>query len=197
MSELSLSLPDSAMPEGFSYRGEVLSQAEGEALVSQIAALELLPFEFHGYRAHRRVHSYGWRYDYAAQVLRPAEPLPGFLLPVRERAAAAAGLAADRLQQALVTEYAPGAGIGWHRDKPMFGELVAVSLSAACRLRFRRRQGRGWLRASVLLEPRSVYHLTGPARLDWEHGIAPLDRLRYSVTFRTLVRSEARPLPAR
>ena len=28
--------------------------------------------------------------------------------------------------------------------------------------------------------------LDGPARADWEHGIAPMTALRYSVTFRTL-----------
>jgi alkylated DNA repair dioxygenase AlkB len=40
--------------------------------------------------------------------------------------------------------------------------------------------------------PRSAYLLRGPARFDWEHSIPPLDRLRYSVTFRTF-RPKAQP----
>ena len=46
--------------------------------------------------------------------------------------------------------------------------------------------GKGFERASLRLAPRSIYHLSGPARHEWEHGIAAHDALRWSVTFRSL-----------
>ena len=112
--------------------------------------------------------------------------LPEFLLPLRERAAQVAGLAPESLQQVLVTEYAPGAPIGWHRDKPEFQDVVAISFLAPCLLRFRRRLRDGWERRSLDVMPRSAYVLRGAARTEWEHSIPPLSALRYSVTFRNL-----------
>jgi alkylated DNA repair dioxygenase AlkB len=109
---------------------------------------------------------------------------PAFLLPLRERAARFANLEASDLQHVLLTEYAPGAGIGWHKDKPMFAEVVGISLGSPCAFRFRRKSGRTWERASVVAEPRSAYLLRGPSRTEWEHSIPALDRLRYSITFR-------------
>src|SRR5690606_24325806 len=114
------------------------------------------------------------------------DEIPDFLHPLRVRAAAFAGLAPLALEHVLLTEYAPGAGIGWHRDKPVFGEVVGVSLLAPCAFRLRRRRESGWERAAFEAEPRSAYLLSGPARRDWEHSIAPMQRLRYSATFRTL-----------
>jgi alkylated DNA repair dioxygenase AlkB len=89
-------------------------------------------------------------------------------------------------QHVLVTEYGPGAGIGWHRDKAVFGQVVGVSLLAPCFLRFRKKVNTKWDRVNVLTEPRSAYHLTGPARAEWEHSILRVDALRYSITFRTM-----------
>ena len=110
--------------------------------------------------------------------------MPDFLLPLRERAAAFAQLPEAELRQALVTEYAPGAGIGWHRDKPMFGEVIGVSLLSPCNLRFRRAAPDGWERRSLNPAPRSAYLLQGPARNEWEHSIPGVKTQRYSVTFR-------------
>ena len=104
--------------------------------------------------------------------MRPAEPLPGVLLPLRDRAAAVAGIAPDELQQALVTEYAPGAGIGWRRDRPDFAEVIGISLLSPCVFRLRRRRGAGWERAAFTAEPRSAYLLSGAARSEWQHSIA-------------------------
>jgi alkylated DNA repair dioxygenase AlkB len=92
----------------------------------------------------------------------------------------------------LVSEYAAGAGIGWHRDKAVFGEVLAVSLLSPCRLRFRRRHGPGWERRTLEVRPRSLYILRGAAREVWEHSVPPLDALRYAVTFRTLAAAKAR-----
>jgi len=176
----------SSLPEGLRYGGEALSDTEAAALVESFAGLPFQAFEFHGFKGARRVVSFGWRYDFTASTLAAAEPLPAFLEPSRCAAAAFAGLDARALEHAMVTEYAPGAGIGWHRDRPEFDKVVGLSFGAPATLRLRRREGDGWRRAALPLAPRSAYLLDGPARWNWQHSIAPGERLRYSVTFRSL-----------
>jgi alkylated DNA repair dioxygenase AlkB len=96
-------------------------------------------------------------------------------------------LPAYGLEEVLVTRYEAGAGIGWHRDAPMFGPIVAgVSLLAACRMRFQRKTKIGRETAEWVLEPRSAYVLSGEARRCWQHSIPPTKALRYSITFRTV-----------
>lgn len=173
-----------SLPEGFTYQRAFVSEEEERELAGQIVALPLENFRFHGFTGKRRVVSYGWRYDFNGGGLRKVDDMPPFLLPLRRRAAATAGLEPDAFQHALVTEYAPGAGIGWHRDKAVFDEVFGVSLLAPCDFRFRRKSGETWERVTVALAARSAYVLRGPARTEWEHGIQSVDRLRYSITFR-------------
>jgi alkylated DNA repair dioxygenase AlkB len=182
-----LSLLDEAtpsLPEGFVYRPELVMSAEEAELVAEFHTLDFKPFEFHGYFGNRRTVSFGWHYDFASSRVRSASDIPDFLLPLRDKAAAFAGIDAASLEHALVTEYAPGAGIGWHRDRPAFDEVIGISLGAPCRFRLRKKRGSGWERAAIQLAPRSAYLLRGPVRREWEHSIPPLDKLRYSVTFR-------------
>jgi alkylated DNA repair dioxygenase AlkB len=174
-------------PDGFRYRSDVLEADEEQSLLDRIRELPLAEFEFHGYLANRRVVSFGFKYQYDERVLRPAEPIPEFLFPLRERAAAFVGRRAEELVQSVVSEYRPGTQIGWHRDKPEFGEVVGVSLASPCTFRFRRRLGDdAWQRFSFRAEPRSMYLLSGAARTDWYHSIPAVEALRYSITFRTL-----------
>ena len=157
------------------------------ALLARVRRLPFREFEFHGYTGRRRVVSFGWHYDFSGRRLLKADRIPDFFLPFRRAAAAFAGMEPAALQHVLVTEYGPGAGIGWHRDKSVFGETVGVSLLSPCVLRLRRKAGeKRWERANVQVEPRSAYLLSGAARSDWEHSIPPVEALRYSVTFRNL-----------
>lgn len=181
-------LLENAGPAGFAYRPDFVSRSEEQHLARIFETLLFTPFEFHGYLGKRRIVSYAHRYDYTSRSLRPADPLPDWLAPFRQAAADFLGLASSSLQHALVTEYTPGAGIGWHRDKPEFEHVVAISLLAPCTLRFRRERDGGWFRAKQVVAPRSVYKLSGEARNVWEHSIPPVDNLRYSVTFRNLRR---------
>jgi len=178
--------PVRSLPEGFEYRPGLLRPEEEAELIERFQALDFKPFEFHGYFGNRRVVSFGWRYDFASSRVQPAADIPDFLLPLRDRAAAFAEISPAAFEHALVTEYAPGAGIGWHRDRPVFDDIVGISLGAACRFRLRRKQDASWERAAIELAPRSAYLLRGPVRREWEHSIPPLDRLRYSVTFRSV-----------
>jgi alkylated DNA repair dioxygenase AlkB len=173
-------------PPGFAYRPELVSPDEAEALVRQLERLPFEPFDFRGFKGNRRTVAFGSRYDFTHSRVKSAEPVPDWLRPLKARAAAFAGIDNAVVLQALITEYPPGAGIGWHRDRPEYGKVVGVSFASACILRLRRPHGDGWRRESVLLQPRSAYLLDGEAREDWQHSIMPGDRLRYSVTFRTL-----------
>ena len=175
------------LPEGLHYQPELIGPSDEEALVTRIRVLPFREFEFHGYLGKRRVVSFGWHYDFSGQKLRKAEDVPDFLLELRRRAASLADLEPSEFQHVLVTEYSPGAGIGWHRDKAVFGKVAGISLLAPCVLRFRRKAGDKWERSNVPIEPRSAYLLTGPARSEWQHSISRVDRLRYSITFRNVL----------
>ncbi|HZG10274.1 MAG TPA: alpha-ketoglutarate-dependent dioxygenase AlkB [Allosphingosinicella sp.] len=174
------------LPEGLAYAPALIDEAEEQALVADLAQLPFRAFEFQGYLGHRRTISFGWHYAFDGSGLGETEPMPDWLVPVRGRAAAWAGLPGEALEHVLLTEYSPGAGIGWHRDRPVFGDVIGLSLLAPARLRFRRKAGEKWERKALVAEPRSVYLLRGPAREEWQHSIAPMEALRYSITFRSL-----------
>src|SRR5688572_4482730 len=180
--------PRPAAPSGLVYAPGFVGAREEQALAGRIAGLPFKPFEFHGFTGNRRTVSFGLHYAFDGSGLRQAEPIPDWLQPLRERAAALAGLPAEAFVHALVIEYAPGAGIGWHRDRPVFGDVVGISLLAPAPLRFRRKSGTKWERFTLTAEPRSAYLLRGEARHEWEHSIPQLETLRYSVTLRTLAK---------
>src|ERR1051326_9190588 len=152
------------LPDGFRYRPQIIDAAEEAALLAELAALPFRPFDFHGYAANRQVVSFGYRYDYGQRGIIEAPPLPAYLETLRRRAVTAFDKPAERFVQVLINEYRPGAGIGWHRDRPQFDEIIAVSLGAPCTFRFRRKDGERWERASLTVEPRSTYLLSGPSR---------------------------------
>lgn len=183
--QLALFKTAAALPEGFRYQPDRFSTDEEQRLLERVRQLPFKEFEFQGFVGKRRTVSFGWRYDFNDRSLQKAGDIPDFLLPVRELAAEFAGLEPAVLQQVLVTEYGPGAAIGWHRDKSVFGDVIGISLLSACRFRFRRKAGDGWERAALTVEPRSAYLLRGPSRTEWEHSIPGVDSLRYSLTFRT------------
>jgi alkylated DNA repair dioxygenase AlkB len=182
-----------AAPPGFVYRPDVLTAAAEADLVRHLETLPFKPFDFHGYLGNRLTVALGFSYDYSRGSVGPAAPIPDFLLGLREAVASIAGVRPEAFVQALAIRYPPGAGIGWHRDKPQFGLVIGVSLLAPCVLRFRRRTGAKWARATTPLKPRSAYLLSGEARSEWQHSIVPMDRLRYAITFRTLAQPETQP----
>jgi alkylated DNA repair dioxygenase AlkB len=182
-----LSTTREEFPEGFRYAPELITPEEEVELLARIGELPFREFEFHGYKGKRRIVSFGWHYDFGAHTLRKAEDIPRFLLDLRMVAAQFAGMEPSALQHVLVTEYGAGAGIGWHRDKAVFGIVVGISLLSPCVFRLRRSIGaRRWDRVSLIAEPRSGYILSGPVREEWEHSIPPVNALRYSVTFRNM-----------
>jgi DNA oxidative demethylase len=178
----------SEAPEGLVLRPELLTVAEEAELLERLGDLRFDPIVMHGREARRTARHYGLGYDYESRTPQPGEPIPDWVLPVRERAAELAGEDPEDLVEVLVQRYPEGSTIGWHRDAPAFGTVIGVSLGGSSRLRFQRgtkEQRRVW---EVTLEPRSAYVLAGEARRSWQHSIPPTKELRYSITFRTLRR---------
>ena len=174
------------LPDGFRYQPEFIDRTEEQRLVHAMERLEFAAFEFQGFLGKRRIVSFGWRYDFNRGGLQRTQDIPEFLMPVREAAALFADLPASKLQQVLLTEYAPGAAIGWHKDRSVFGDVIGISLLSACTFRFRRKTGVKWERNSLTVEPRSVYLLRGASRAEWQHSIPPARAMRYSITFRNV-----------
>lgn len=177
---------DTALVPGLAQAEDIVTPAEEADLIARIDASGLSPFRFQGWLGKRLTRSFGWLYDFDTGQFAETEPLPEWLLPLRAGIAGFAGLPAESFLQALVIRYDPGAGIGWHRDRPLFEHVVGVSLGNPATLRLRRRMPRGFERASAALAPRSVYHLSGEVRYDWEHSIAAMEVPRWSITFRSL-----------
>jgi alkylated DNA repair dioxygenase AlkB len=177
---------DVPLVPGLATRPEIISADEEASLIAQIDAQGLSPFRFQRWTGKRLTRSFGWSYDFESGRFAPTDPLPDWLEPVKARAAAFAGLAPDQLVQALLIRYDPGAGIGWHKDRPVFEHVVGISLGNAATLRLRQRTAGRFARAAAELAPRSIYHLGGEVRHRWEHSIAPMDVPRWSITFRSL-----------
>jgi alkylated DNA repair dioxygenase AlkB len=175
-----------AWPQGLRYVTDFIDGAEEKDLIAGFASLPLAPFQFGAFEGKRRVASFGFRYDYTDQRLHQAGPLPAFIKPLAARVEAFAGLKAGAVRHILFTEYEVSAGIGWHRDKAAFDLVLGISLGSACPFRFRRKEGSGWKRFTLDAAPRSLYLMDGEARRVWEHSIAPVVQLRWSITFRTM-----------
>jgi alkylated DNA repair dioxygenase AlkB len=180
----------SELVPGLGYGADLLTPAEEAALIAALGKVALSPFRFQNWLGKRETASFGWRYDFTDASFTPASPIPDFLLPLRAQLAGFAGLPPDDFVQALVVRYDPGAGIGWHRDRPVFEHVVAVSLGAPATLRLRRRRAGGFDRAALPLPPRSAYRLGGEVRHLWEHSIRPLPERRWSVSFRSLAQKQ-------
>jgi alkylated DNA repair dioxygenase AlkB len=183
--------PIDNLPEGLLYQPDFLSEVEEVDLINNFRELPFQAFDFHGYTAKRRVLEFGFEYDFTTRRATPTQNFPEFLSPVRERAAQFAGVSAADLVEGMVTEYSPGAPIGWHRDAPQFGTVIGISLASTSRMRFKPYKAEG-KPVALMLEPRSIYVMRGPARWKFQHSIPPVKELRYSITFRNLRGGEKR-----
>lgn len=174
-------------PQGLHYASEFISTREEQELLELLGQVEFRPVVIRSVAAKRTTAHYGWDYGYESWKVTPAEPMPVWLEPLRERCAALVGVAPSEFEETLLSKYPEGAGIGWHRDAPMFGDhVVGVSLGAACVMKFRRKEENGFIVWKQTLEAGSVYVISGEARRVWQHSISTTPSLRYSVTFRTM-----------
>lgn len=186
------------LPHGLVYRPQFLTRAEEAALLAAIAPLPFRQARFQQYVARRRVvhfHADGDvdttdAYDDGESF--SSGPVPPFLGALQQRIADAFGISRVAFVHTLVSEYQPGAPIGWHRDKPAYGVVFGLSLKGRGTMRFRPLDPNAEPRQTLVLElePRSLYVIQGPIRWLWQHSMLPARELRYSITFRTRANDE-------
>lgn len=171
-------------PFGLSYHPEFISEVEEADLLKVIDELQFSSFEMHGVEAKRKIVHFGMKYDFLSRKASQIEATPEWLNDLKSRAQR---FVDKEIQQALVTYYPEGAGIGWHHDAPAFESLMGISLNSSCRMMLRKGQVRDWEKKELILEQRSLYVMEGEARWKWQHHIPSVKSPRYSITFRTLI----------
>lgn len=170
-----IDLPQS-LPNGLVYRPDFLTKDEEEVLLAYIDNLGMQHLTFGEHESKRKGMSFEYHF-------------PAFLLPLQAKIAKWLDVPRRAINEAFVQEYPPGYGIGWHRDRetPL---VVGISLTGWARMRFRPLSEIGNAKAVVSfeVEPRSAYVMQKDIATRWQHSIAPVEALRYSITFRTIVR---------
>jgi len=172
--------------EGFCYYTNFISAEEGILLLKQMPTLDWQEIKMFNQTAKRRVIHLGLNYTYANRSVTPTTPPPAFLHPFIIRSATILKVEPQEIAEILITEYPVGAGIGWHRDAPVFDKILGVSLGSDCMIKFRIKRDEEYEIIKVGLSPNSAYLLSGVARSQWQHSIPPVKIKRYSITFRTL-----------
>jgi len=184
-------VPDK-VPDGFVYHQNFISATEENELIREIQKLHLTAFKYYQFTGKRRIVSFGWQYEFGKNEITTAPDMPSFLLPFRTRAGELFGIDPNSFSQTSIIEYSIGSPIGWHRDIPHFGVVVGISLSGACRIRFRKYNPARSKSlnpdeiVSIELKPHSIYLMSGASRELWQHSIPPVKELRYSIMMRTL-----------
>ena len=112
VNQLALFNDQTVGPAGLRYAPEFISATDEQALIAGIAALPLKPFQFGAFEGHRRVKSFGFRYDYTLQKLQPSEPIPEWLERTAREVERFGELPPGSVRQVLCTAYDVGVGIG-------------------------------------------------------------------------------------
>lgn len=174
------------LPPGFLFKPDFLSAAEADEYLRTFAAMPFAIFSMRGHTLRRQVRAFGMGFGMNFRSLHPAEPMPPFLLRLRDRAARVLRTSGSHFEQALVQRYPAGAAIGFHLDDSAFGSpIIGVSFGGSARLRFQHREGEQ-LPVAIHLHAGCLYALRGAARTQWLHGVDGIRDLRYSVTFRKI-----------
>lgn len=176
-------------PEGFSYTPDFLTEDEEMGLYKEMAKMELHNFTFQGFKANRRVASFGYDYSFENASLSKGKDIPRTFDFLIKKVSKRLSIIPGEFAELLVTEYPAGSVINWHRDAPPFDIIAGISLMADCTFRLRPHDKTKQNRASVISFPvkrRSLYIMQGSARSDWQHSITPVKQTRYSITLRTL-----------
>jgi alkylated DNA repair dioxygenase AlkB len=180
---------DPVFPAGFSYFPDFITEQEERELSGEMARLDLQTFLFRGYEAKRKVASFGYDYHFDSRSISPGKPVPGAFKPLVSKVAAFLKIPEEQFAEVLATEYPPGSVINWHRDAPPFEIIAGISLLSDCNFKLRPYDKKRQVRGSIITIPvkrRSLYIMQGPVRDEWEHSIAEMKQLRFSLTLRTL-----------
>lgn len=174
-----------ATPTGLVYYPDFLTELEHQPVLVQVQALPCTHDRFRGQVMKRSQATFGFAYAAIGRKVRPAAPFPPFLAALSERARHHTSMR-PIANQCIVQHYPTGAGIGWHTDAPVFGDVImGISFGGPARLQFRPR-GETPARYEVVLMPGSLYVMAGPSRWEWQHRVVPVSAPRYSLTFRVV-----------
>jgi alkylated DNA repair dioxygenase AlkB len=180
---------ETAFPEGFIYYLDFITREEEQDLLETISKIELHSFLFQGFEAKRRVASFGYDWSFEKRTLSQGKQIPPAFDSLIHKVADKLSVSENSLAELLVTEYPPESVINWHRDAPPFDMIAGISLLSDCMFKLRPHDKTKQKRNAIIsfpVERRSLYIMHGRARSDWQHSIAPVKQLRYSITLRTL-----------
>lgn len=180
-------------PKGFEYFPRFITDKEENELIRQIEQLTLHTFRFQGYEAKRKVASFGYDWSFEKQQLSKGNPIPACFQWLIERVAGKLVIEPSAFAELLVTEYPVGSVINWHRDAPPFALIAGISLQEDCVFKFRPYEKGKQTRKAIFSLPvkrRSLYVMQDEARDAWQHSIMAVEKVRYSITLRTLKNSQ-------
>jgi alkylated DNA repair dioxygenase AlkB len=176
-------------PPGFVYEENFLTNEEEKNLLNLISTIELHKMIFQGFEAKRKTASFGYDYNFDKRTISKGKPIPVAFMPLIEKVGHKFSINPKGFSELLLTEYPIGSVINWHRDAPPFETIAGISLIADCTFRLRPHEKARQSRSSIISFPvrrRSLYVMKGEARTDWQHSIAPVNEIRFSITLRTL-----------
>jgi len=180
---------ETAFPQGFLYTPNFINVEEEEYLYKEIQQIHLHEFTFQGFKANRKVASFGYDYSFDNGKLTKSSDIPKPFNFLVDKVAAFLSINTTDFAELLITEYPPGSVINWHRDAPPFDIIAGISLMADCNFKLRPYDKAKQTRASIVTIPvkrRSLYIIKDVVRTDYQHSIAPVKQTRYSITTRTL-----------
>src|ERR1041384_7212246 len=141
-------------PREFRYFEECISPECEAKLLGFIERIPFRPYVMRGQASRRGIVGFGTYFGPVGGTQHEVLPFPGLVTELRDHCAALAGLDGTEFIASVVTQYSPGATIGWHSDMTMFGPVVfGISLLSDCIFKLRPKQ-----------ETRSVYNITLQAR---------------------------------
>jgi alkylated DNA repair dioxygenase AlkB len=173
-----------AVLPGLKLATEVVTPEEEARLIALVESCNPQRYQGDALGGLRAI-SYGWKYDLSSAAFSPCDPPPEGFAFVRQIAANFADLTSESFVQCLLNRYEAGAEISWHCDKPIWEDIVGISLGAPTTMGFRRAVQGGYVYAEAELPRRSIYLLSGEVRTHFDHSIPPLKETRWSITFRT------------
>ncbi|HEY0741033.1 MAG TPA: alpha-ketoglutarate-dependent dioxygenase AlkB [Chryseosolibacter sp.] len=176
-------------PDGFTYYDNFISAEEEQSLLKSIEGIPLHPMIFQGFEARRKVASFGFDYSFDNRRLTKGKRIPPEFDWLVERVAGHLAVPTNDIAELLLTEYPVGSVINWHRDAPPFDVIAGISLSSDCLFKLRPHEKLKQTRKATVTLPvarRSLYIMSGISREEWQHSIAPVEQVRYSITLRTL-----------
>jgi len=133
--------------------------------------------------------SFGYDYHFDKRTITEGIPIPTEFLPVISKVATRLNIPPEKFVKLLLTKYETGTVINWHRDAPPFDKIAGISLLTDCTFKLRPYVKTKQTRTATIaftVERRSLYLMENESREEWEHSIAPVKGLRYSITIRTL-----------